>query len=157
MESTTSRTILSTSKNHSVRVSRRLDEGHCRTTAAAWPHRAFSKKEKAYFVPDPPPTSHPSLSRSSCWDHRGIVGLSLQSPSSVQRQHMRHPIKSTSALRARIELLMSQNRPSAAAKLSDVLNSLMKGDELLPPPDPTLTAPDIYCRILDNSYDSTIK
>ena len=74
----------------------------------------------------------------------------------VQRQHTRHPIKSTSALRARIELLMSQYRPSAAAKLSDVLNSLMKGDEQLPFPNPTLIAPDIYFRILDNFYDSTI-
>ena len=33
---------------------------------------------------------------------------------------------------------MSQNRPSAAAKLTDTLNSLMKGNEPLPPPDPTL-------------------
>ena len=46
-------------------------------------------------------------------------------------------------LRARIELLMSQNRPSAAAKLTDALNSLMKGNEPLPPPDPTLMAASI--------------
>lgn len=46
-------------------------------------------------------------------------------------------------LRARIELLMSQNRLSAAAKLSGVLNSLMKGDEPLPPPDPILMATSI--------------
>ena len=46
-------------------------------------------------------------------------------------------------LRARIELLMSQNRLSAAAKLSCVLNSLMKGDEPLPPPDPIHLATSI--------------
>jgi hypothetical protein len=54
----------------------------------------------------------------------------------VRRPVPAHDPPNKEHLRARIELLISQNRLSAAAKLSGALHSLMMGEEPPPPPDP---------------------